>query len=487
VLRAGDGYVGLEELFVHRRSNFVREITDDGTLDPDETRPPRSLEQAVATFMLAMVVGQLRRAPRPASMLVHPSAGRALHDTYARWVGALRHRVERALGDGDPVLRDQLSRSMFEQPYEDLLATGGVVVDGDPVPLGELLTELQDLLPEMRVRVVNSDDGHEIGQGEWRQGPGWIVIGGNKLDRGFTVENLIVTYMPRGAGVGNADTVQQRARFLGYKRGFVDLLRGWFNPETRAVYDQYVEHERAMRAELAELDSTGTPLAEWRRSLLLERSLSPTRKQVVTLEVKSHLLKPGWYVAQTEVFGDAVGPAVEGAAVLAALHSRAEPDARDRRIGADMTRVTPATWDEVLPVLVEWRGTPSFRDKLYGLVIAVNQTAVGDLPVEVLFMNGGGRRTRSADASAEARIAAAGNDLDAVLDLDSLAISGLMQGADPADGSVYPGDRALMSSNAVTIQVHNLVVKSGGSIVGEPTALAIHLPAGVSQRVILQE
>ncbi|MCB9109273.1 MAG: hypothetical protein H6633_34285 [Anaerolineales bacterium] len=39
------------------------------------------------------------------------------------------------------------------------------------------------------------------------------------------MEGLTVTYMPRGAGIGNADTIQQRARFFGYKRDYQQYCR----------------------------------------------------------------------------------------------------------------------------------------------------------------------------------------------------------------------------------------------------------------------
>ncbi len=45
------------------------------------------------------------------------------------------------------------------------------------------------------------------------------------MDRGFTVKGLTVTYMPRGLGEGNADTVQQRARFFGYKESYLGYCR----------------------------------------------------------------------------------------------------------------------------------------------------------------------------------------------------------------------------------------------------------------------
>ena len=37
-----------------------------------------------------------------------------------------------------------------------------------------------------------------------------ILVGGENLGRGFTVNGLTTTYMPRGRGSGVADTIQQR-------------------------------------------------------------------------------------------------------------------------------------------------------------------------------------------------------------------------------------------------------------------------------------
>ncbi|WP_259279937.1 Z1 domain-containing protein [Enterobacter roggenkampii] len=60
---------------------------------------------------------------------------------------------------------------------------------------------------------------------DWQHNYGWILVGGIAVDRGFTVEGLTVTYMPRGVGVGNADTIQQRARFFGYKKNYLGFCR----------------------------------------------------------------------------------------------------------------------------------------------------------------------------------------------------------------------------------------------------------------------
>ena len=60
----------------------------------------------------------------------------------------------------------------------------------------------------------------------WKGMRYWILVGGAKLDRGYTVEGLCVTYMPRGLGTSPAaDTLQQRARFFGYKKAYLGMCR----------------------------------------------------------------------------------------------------------------------------------------------------------------------------------------------------------------------------------------------------------------------
>ena len=72
------------------------------------------------------------------------------------------------------------------------------------------------------------------------------------LDRGFTVDSLSVTYMPRGVGVGNADTLQQRARFFGYAKlkGYFGICRVYLEQALKVAFTDYVEHEQIMRGEL---------------------------------------------------------------------------------------------------------------------------------------------------------------------------------------------------------------------------------------------
>lgn len=69
--------------------------------------------------------------------------------------------------------------------------------------------------------VVNSDTIHAP---DFSAAPVWkIIVGGNKLSRGYTIEGLTVSYYRRVAGT--ADTLMQMGRWFGFRPGYQDLVR----------------------------------------------------------------------------------------------------------------------------------------------------------------------------------------------------------------------------------------------------------------------
>ena len=73
-----------------------------------------------------------------------------------------------------------------------------------------------------------------------------IVIGGNRLSRGITLEGLIVSYFTRKSR--NYDTIMQAGRWFGYRSGYADLTRLWTTAETY----QYFSHLALVEEDLRE-------------------------------------------------------------------------------------------------------------------------------------------------------------------------------------------------------------------------------------------
>ena len=69
--------------------------------------------------------------------------------------------------------------------------------------------------------VVNSDSPDAP---DFSAAPVWkVIVGGNKLSRGYTIEGLTVSYYRRVAGT--ADTLMQMGRWFGFRPGYHDLVR----------------------------------------------------------------------------------------------------------------------------------------------------------------------------------------------------------------------------------------------------------------------
>lgn len=212
-------------------------------------------------------------------MLAHPSHRTAQHQEFYGWVRDIFEEWKRILSlpDTDPDKQEVLAD--FRDAHADLAQTVGAALP----PFEELVRHFRYAFLNTRVLEVNARAG-QTPQVDWRSMYGWIVVGGQAMDRGFTVEGLTVTYMPRGVGVGNADTVQQRARFFGYKRRYLGYCRVYLEQGTLTALQNYVVHEEDIRAQLQEFQDSERPLDEWKRAFLLDGRLRPCRHNVIQFD-----------------------------------------------------------------------------------------------------------------------------------------------------------------------------------------------------------
>lgn len=65
-----------------------------------------------------------------------------------------------------------------------------------------------------------------------------ILIGGDILSRGLTIEGLSVSYFGRSAGKETHDTVLQRGRWFGHKKDHIDLIQVFLQRQSQLVFRQ---------------------------------------------------------------------------------------------------------------------------------------------------------------------------------------------------------------------------------------------------------
>ena len=401
-------------------------------------------------------------------MMVHPSQETMRHAEYYQWVRAAKEQWESLLGCDEQDQDQQDLLADFEESYNDLRTTALSLPS-----FQEISRALRRAIRRTQVTEINAARGATPNI-DWRAAYANILVGGQAMDRGFTVEGLTVTYMPRSIGVGNADTIQQRARFFGYKRGYLGYCRVFLEATAATIYRQYVTHEEDVRDRLVAHRGTGQPLTEWKRAFILNRALRPTRDSVLSLDYMQDTFRNSWYTPRAPHDSEdaiitnrrIVQNFIAGLQFAPDQGHPQRTEAQHHLVAAD---VPVSSILENLLVSLRMTYSPDSQ-RMTGVMIQIQKhlESHSDTLGSVYLMSSGQSRVRAANISNE--------------------IPTLFQGANFAgDVTTYPGDREIRGTDRLTIQIHNLdVTTSEGSIASVP-AIAVWVPTAMWNDWYVQE
>ena len=209
--------------------DVIRDIpnTDVDLVKPPKKRPldwkpslTKSLEDSVRWFLIASAIRRLRGHESSwSSMMIHTSPNVRPHEEMKDLVTDLlgSWKSDKSLFQQQSVLQleGEVARSKdFMNPdLEELLS----------VRSSELLELVEAVLDDTKVLVDNhasldrldySTEPHPV-----------IVVGGNTLSRGLTLEGLVSTFFLRTSSA--YDSLLQMGRWFGYRKGYEDLQRIW--------------------------------------------------------------------------------------------------------------------------------------------------------------------------------------------------------------------------------------------------------------------
>lgn len=462
LLTPGLKYTGGRTFFASEK-DLIETIPDDDLACIEELRdhPPPTLREALALFVVGAAAGALEKVDHR-SMLVHPHRLTEYHARSVEWLRALveRWRFEASHPEDD---RDCIALfEEFERSYSELTRTLDRLA-----PWSEVRRAIPYLLDKITVHELNTRSrASSTDHVEWARERFTVIVGGQKLDRGYTVQGLTTTYMPRSLGVGNADTIQQRARWFGYKEDYLGFCRVYLRDDVARAYRRYVEHEESIRDQLTRMMSDHGSMADWRRSFFLDRSLRPTRSSVVGRS----LLRGGgsdWLVTSApEIDGpqrEVNEKTVERLLTLAQF----DPDTRYQDEGglANLRAPLVPVGTLLADLLLEWQISDGVDSA--GRAVAMLQlqhavetdpdlTAVCYVMRPALRKEGGSRRQIT----------------------DSDRIENVFQGR----STNYPGDRYLDGDGVIVVQVHSIKMMSKDIVRARNIpVLAVHIPPQIAR------
>lgn len=474
LLSPGTAYTG-GRTFFEKDFRLIKPIPskDMPTKKIPLTMPPDSLLEAMRLYFIGAAVGFLegsQESDTNRSMMVHPSKSTEQHGDYVSWVRQIKIYWEQLLEQPDEDHDKQELLGEFYQAYLDLRNTAEDIPD-----FFKIATVLRQAIKETQVTEANAARG-KTPQPDWEQIYSHIVVGGEVLNRGYTIQGLTVTYMPRGKGVGNADTLQQRARWFGYKAQYLGYCRVYLDTDTEEVYRSYVEHEESIRAQLQEHQASGLPLKEWRRAFFLDPRLNPTRQNVLDKQHTRGNFANKWFVPSApHASAEAI---VFNRALVASFVDQLDfyvDKGSDKRTEMQRHLYVPSVdlrWVyEIL--LVQFQHTrPKDSYAFTGVLLQLDRhlSQYSNVRCTIYRMSKGETRIRTLGATGD--------------------IPELFQGANPKDGSIYPGDEKIRGQGGVTIQIHNLNLQDHDTkevIAENVPALAVWIPKEMGGDWLVQE
>ena len=453
LIEPGQGYCGGSTFFGTDRNRYVRPVPLAEAEEVQVWGIPDGLRQAIATFLVGGAIRHLRQSLAWHSMLIHNSNLRADHErlqTAIRNLIGLWRDILR-LRDDDPAAYDLMS--VMKAAYEDLCSTV------DHAPTWEAVREqLLDEIWLVEVWMVNSLPLGRDPIGTPFRLKNNILVGGNMLGRGVTIEGLAVTYITRRAKrETNADTMEQRARWFGYKTDYLDICRIFVTAQLRDDYTELLRHEDDFWETLRRNHDQHLSIREWPRmlSLNMNMGLKPTRSNVASYR---RFRGRGWDI-QYRLVEEEVVAARNVRNMRSFFAQRDDGSVRCfGNVGHLIVEDCP-TGEVVSDLLSNINTDGTDWDASYTSEYLARLLFANVLPsLDVLFMMGGRTRERT---KRHGRVN---------------PMQGRTPRKTPSDPGFYPGDENIHKGR-VQLQAHVIRVRGDGlAIPVETTALGLFIP-----------
>jgi hypothetical protein len=455
-LTPGDGYTGGKQFFIDHADRVVRNVP---LLDEQASKKPplqlqKSLHQALSSFLAGTALLLLKDAASPPiSMLVHSTAR---NDVQARYEFLIRRQLDqwrKTLMPDDPTT---IPASISEE-RERLVLNGASDVDDQT-----FAHKLKFVLAQAMTWLVNS--AADINKIDWHVSPVHVLVGGNKLDRGFTVEGLTVTYMNRPASP-QVDTLEQRARAFGYRGDFLPYCQFFASKKTIRSLTEIVHTEEDLRARLHDHVESGGSVHTWAREigLVLPDGMTPTRSSVVSALSTMGL---GWH--QMRAPSRQAADTAHNYGLLEDLGLLDAPRVSQGRLA--FRTLTVESLEPLEQLFTQWARpdySPGWLHDEFAGAISRGFTHLKSATIMLMEDGEAPRKRRWAG---------------------DLGFVNLFQGRDlkpQPNGDFYPGDRLVENlenePNQIVIQIHRTQVRQHEDD-GEVLALAVYLGSGLVVR-----
>ncbi len=264
-LDAPTNYIGARNIFpAHSQYHHILRDIEDAEdhypirhkKDHDFEEISESLNEAINTFLIANVIRDLRGDVNThRSMMINVTrfvnTQKMLHKAVREHLSDIKTSIKLYAGLApNKALQDEHINGLFIAFEKEF--------GSDEYKWEEIQASLFDSVMPILAQVAHGG-GDDLDYSLYPDGLRTIVVGGQRLSRGLTLEGLIVSYIYRNSMA--YDTLMQMGRWFGYRKNYDDLCRVWMDSVSQAWYAHICEATDELLAEVKVMrERNATPL-----------------------------------------------------------------------------------------------------------------------------------------------------------------------------------------------------------------------------------
>lgn len=307
LLEPSEDYIGPKQIFgaeepeTNPYIDIVRSIPDEEAKIIRESQVEygtvplaNSLRDSIHWFILTVAAMRILDYRKPISMLVHTSFKIVEHEKLAMTIGEYLKYFKNNYREELPRLQELYENESLDFKRSHFLEGMREYSTKELVPDYPKWNEMEKYIERMIRLDEDEFISHipidEEGQAKYHKGfhlvidnsksqaedqivrlvypketqttaPAFIVIGGNTLSRGLTLEGLTTTYFLRATN--QADTLMQMGRWFGYRKNYEIFPRIWLDSKSLERYQFLSQMNEELREEIAEFAERGATTDEY--------------------------------------------------------------------------------------------------------------------------------------------------------------------------------------------------------------------------------
>ena len=283
----------IEQSTIYSGLDIIREITEEDIENIIKLHKGtnvnnikiKSLDRAICWFLITAAYFRKRSIKEPVSMLIHTSHKVAYHSIIEKYVINFFKNNQKDLMEMCKNVYEIETKRFTLQDFKDQFSQYDSIEMQDYISFDGLKEELEKIIDDepsgipcdsdgrfnftkdgVFICVDNSSNSNMIDDVYYRlaypekdekldKAPIFIVIGGNTLSRGLTIEGLTTSYFVRSTLA--ADTLMQMGRWFGYRRKYELYQRIFLTNKTKEAFVELTKLEEELRKEINDMKNKG--------------------------------------------------------------------------------------------------------------------------------------------------------------------------------------------------------------------------------------